>query len=73
MKQVDTVPFTMADIENLEEQLRLAMLAGDVDVMSELLDDDLVLVDHQGRRLGKAQDLEAHSSGLLKLDRVDFL
>jgi ketosteroid isomerase-like protein len=72
MTDTDTVPFTITDVENLEERLRLAMLAGDVDLLDDLLADELVFVDHQGRRQGKAQDLEAHRSGILKLGQIEI-
>jgi ketosteroid isomerase-like protein len=68
----DRFPITETDIQALEERLRLAMLGSDVEVLNELFADDLVFVDHQGRRLGKAQDLEAHRSGILKLEEIDI-
>lgn len=58
-------------VAEMEARLRAAMLAGDVAALDELLDDDLVFTDQNGRRLGKADDLAAHRSGLLRLDRIE--
>jgi ketosteroid isomerase-like protein len=72
MTDIYNTPLTVADIENLEEQLRLAMLSSDVETLDRLLADDLVLVDHQGRRLDKKQDLEVHRSGILQLQQIEI-
>lgn len=55
----------------LEEQLRVAMLAGDVRVLDALLADDLVFTDQTGARLTKADDLAAHRLGRLKITRIN--
>ncbi|ALW84195.1 hypothetical protein AUC43_03235 [Hymenobacter sedentarius] len=57
----------LASIEQLETRLRLAQLAADVPALAELLADDLLFADMQGRLVGKAEDLEAHRSGLLRI------
>ncbi|WP_457300598.1 nuclear transport factor 2 family protein [Phyllobacterium sp. P5_D12] len=65
---------TMADestINTLEEQLRAAMLAGSVKALEALLADDLISIDHLGRRADKSQELEAYRTGILKLDQLD--
>lgn len=62
-----------AAIEQCEERLRLAMLASDVDALSKLLADDLIFIDHQGRRVGKAEDLQIHRSGVLELAQIEIL
>ena len=49
---------TMADestINTLEEQLRAAMLAGSVKALEALLADDLISIDHLGRRADKSR------------------
>jgi ketosteroid isomerase-like protein len=54
----------------LEERLRIAMLAADCDALDQLIAADLIFTDHMGRVLSKADDLDAHRSGLLKLDHL---
>ncbi|MET0856988.1 MAG: nuclear transport factor 2 family protein [Telluria sp.] len=54
----------------LEDRLRIAMLAADCDALDQLIAADLIFTDHMGRVLSKADDLEAHRSGLLKLDHL---
>ena len=61
---------TVADVEQLEERLRLAMLAGDVDALEELLSDRLRFVTLEGFTVGKEGDLEAHRSGTLRLETL---
>lgn len=58
-------------IENCEERLRQAMLAGDVPALDELLSDHLVFTNHEGRRLAKSDDLAAHRSGNLRIASID--
>ena len=58
-----TTAFDTADeaaIQQCEERLRSAMLRSDVEALDVLLANDLIFIDHQGRRIEKAQDLEAH-------------
>jgi ketosteroid isomerase-like protein len=62
-----------ATIEQCEERLRLAMLASDVEALNTLLADDLTFIDHQGRRVGKADDLQVHRSGVLELGQIEIL
>jgi ketosteroid isomerase-like protein len=54
----------------LEDRLRIAMLAADCDALDQLIAADLIFTDHMGRVLSKADDLDAHRSGLLKLDHL---
>jgi ketosteroid isomerase-like protein len=63
---------TISDIENREDALRSAMLAGDVAALSSLIDDGLVFTGPDGNVLGKEQDVAAHASGILKLSRIDL-
>jgi len=58
-------------IETLEERLKAAMLAGDVQALHALLADDITSIDHLGRRVDKLQELGAHRTGILKLDQLD--
>ena len=59
----------MADdpILTVEEELRQAMLAGDVVALDRLIDDDLMFVSHLGAVVGKAQDLEMHRTRRLRI------
>jgi ketosteroid isomerase-like protein len=62
-----------AEIIEMERQLREAMLSGDVQQLEALIADDLLFVNPSGYMLTKAMDLEAHSSGLLKFEKIDLL
>lgn len=56
-----------------ERRLQKAQLAGDVDVLDELLHDELVFVGAGGAKLTKAEDLATHrdTSRPLVLDELD--
>ncbi len=56
----------------LEESLRAAMLTGDVEVLTNLLDDDLVFTGPDGKVLSKNDDLSVHRNRLLRLDQLDL-
>lgn len=58
-------------IDMLEGQLRAATLAGDVQTLDALIADDVTFIDHLGRRVGKLEELEAHRTGILKLEQLD--
>ena len=57
-------------IAETEEQLRLAMLDSDVEALDELLAPELMFTNHMGQVLGKSDDLDAHRSGLVKIDEL---
>jgi ketosteroid isomerase-like protein len=57
-------------IINIEEQLRQAMLASDVNVLNELLAPDIIITNHLGALLAKQDDIAAHQSGLIKIDEL---
>lgn len=57
-----------SQIIKAEERLRLAMLQSDVNTLDELLAPDLIFTNHLGHILTKQDDLEAHRSGLLKIE-----
>lgn len=59
-------------IARCEEELRAAMLAGDVEALERLLAEDMIFVDQQGVRRSRGDDIAAHRSGLLDLSSVDF-
>ncbi len=62
---------TRAAIKHAEEQLRSAMLAGDVERLDDLIDDALVFVTPAGALVRKDEDVDNHRSGALKLTRMD--
>lgn len=59
-----------SEIVNAEEQLRLAMLASDVDVLHELLAPNLIFTNHFGHVMSKQDDLAAHQSGMFKIKEL---
>jgi ketosteroid isomerase-like protein len=56
-----------AQIVEVEDQLRTAMLCSDVAALNELLAPDLIFTDHLGQLRGKDDDLAAYRSGVLKV------
>ncbi|MCT0207455.1 nuclear transport factor 2 family protein [Synechococcus sp. CS-1332] len=60
-----------SEISSAEEQLRLAMLASDVESLEALISPDLVFVTHFGAVLSKQDDLELHRSGALRFHCID--
>lgn len=58
-------------INELEEQLRQAMLASDVGALDTLLAQDLIFTNHLGQCLGKEADLTAHQSGALSISQLE--
>ena len=59
-------------IAEAEERLRQAMLGSDVAALDELLGPELVFTNHLGQVLGKADDLDAHRSGIVKIDELEL-
>lgn len=59
-------------VGKLEEALRVAMLTNDVEVLTSLLDDDLVFTGPDGQVLSKSDDLSVHRNRLLRLDQLDL-
>ncbi|MFM9433117.1 ketosteroid isomerase-like protein [Janthinobacterium sp. CG_23.3] len=57
-------------ILDVEEWLRLAMLASDIVALDALLAPGLLFTNHLGQLFGKGEDLAAHESGLLKLHEL---
>lgn len=64
---MNTIDPTEAQLIEAEEQLRLAMLNSDVNVLDKLLANELVFTNHLGQVLGKQDDLAAHQSGKFKI------
>ena len=59
-------------ISKYEEALRSAMLANDVETLTELLDDELVFTGPDGQVLSKADDLIVHRDRLLRLEKLNL-
>lgn len=59
-----------AQIVEMEETLRRAMLASDVAALDALLSSDLVFTNHLGQRLTKEADIAAHRSGALRIAQL---
>jgi len=57
-------------IEECEERLKQAMLCSDVSALDELLSPDLTFTNHLGQLMTKQDDLEAHESGMLKINEI---
>jgi ketosteroid isomerase-like protein len=58
-------------IRALEERLRKAMLASDVEALDALLADDLSFVDATGKTWTKADDLNGHRYGMQRIEKLD--
>ncbi len=61
------------DLLESEDRLRDAMLAGDANALEELLDDRLRFAGPDGQVIGKAHDVEAHRTGLVRFDVLDIV
>ena len=55
-----------AEIVDLEAALRAAQLAADVPALARLISDELLFTGPDGQLWTKAQDLEAHGSGVVR-------
>ncbi|NUS73464.1 MAG: nuclear transport factor 2 family protein [Corynebacteriales bacterium] len=58
-------------LRSAERRLQQAQLASDVQVLSEMLDDNLVFTGPDGSMYSKEDDLAAHRSGYQTLSRVE--
>lgn len=59
------------EIRKVEERLWAAMLASDVAVLDELVDEQLLFVGPDGGVYRKADDLALHRSGTQRMTRLD--
>lgn len=62
---------TENEILAAEDALSQAMLDSNVAQLDRLLADELIFTNHLGQCLGKQDDLQAHRSGLLHIDRIE--
>ena len=58
-----------AEIVSLEDALRAAQLASDVNALQRLISDDLLFTGPDGRLYSKADDLGAHASGAIRITK----
>ncbi|MEM9271915.1 MAG: nuclear transport factor 2 family protein [Cyanobacteria bacterium P01_F01_bin.143] len=61
-----------AEIIDLEARLKTAMLDSNIEELNKLISDQLIFTDHLGRVLSKDDDLEAHKSGELNIDKIEL-
>jgi ketosteroid isomerase-like protein len=72
-KGISRLEATLTDdpILACEAALRQAQLDGDVAALDRLIDDALVFTTLEGTVVGKADDLDLHRSGRLRITRMD--
>lgn len=61
------------EVERYEDLLREAMLTSDVSMLDRLIADDLVFTAFTGHLATKADDLEMHRSGSIKIESLEVL
>lgn len=61
-----------AEIVDLEVRLKTAMLESNINELDKLISDQLIFADHLGRVLSKDDDLEAHKSDDLNIDKIEL-
>lgn len=59
-----------AQIINVEERLRRAMLDSNVSVLNELIAPESIITSHRGELSGKQDDLAAHESGAIEIHEL---
>ncbi len=59
-------------IQAFEERLKNAMLVSDVSELDSLLAPDLIFTNHLGQIMTKQDDLNAHQSGEMKIEKIEF-
>jgi len=62
-----------SEIIKLEKELRLAMIAGDVEKLDELISDTLLFTAPSGAVATKQMDLDAHRSKIQKISALNVL
>ncbi len=59
-------------VEAAEEALKKAMLSSQVEELDQLLADELLFTNHLGIVLTKADDLQAHREGWVKIEQLEL-
>jgi ketosteroid isomerase-like protein len=62
----------ISQIQQAESRLRIALLASDIQTLDDLLSVNTVFTNQAEIRLTKADDIAAHQSGLLRIDRLEL-
>lgn len=60
-------------VQQVEDQLLKAMLNSDLSELDKLLVDELLVTGPDGLLVGKAQDMEAHRNGEIRIDSMKAL
>lgn len=60
----------MQTIIELEEKLRQAMIASDVEILNDLIDDSLIFIAPDGNIATKQMDLYAHQNKIQKISKL---
>ncbi len=60
-----------AQIMEVEERLRQAMMQDDIRVLDELISPDLLFTNHVGQLVSKEDDLAFHRAGILRLKAME--
>jgi len=60
------------DIIECEERLKQAMLDSNLSELDALISEDLIFTNHLGGVMTKADDLDAHQSGVLKINQMQL-
>ncbi|NJL61697.1 MAG: nuclear transport factor 2 family protein [Methylacidiphilales bacterium] len=62
--------YSQAEIVEIEERLRQAMLNSDVVELDALIAPELIFTNHLGQLCSKEEDLAAHRSGVIKFKEI---
>ncbi len=62
----------LSEIQECEDKLKEAMLNSDTKLLDDLLSPELIFTNHLGQTMTKEDDLRAHSTGALKIERIDI-
>ena len=60
----------LEQIKICEDQLKLAMLNSDISALERLISNNLIFTNHLGQLMSKQDDLQAHRSGILKINQI---
>jgi len=64
--------FDKSNILALENCLKQAMLNSNISELDAMLSDDLIFTNHLGQLMTKQEDLNAHKTGQLKIENIEF-
>lgn len=65
-------PALNEEIIQKEEEIKNAMLSGDIESLDQLIHDDLLFHIPTGQVASKKMDIEAYRSGLMKLNTLEY-